>query len=195
MQDSEEFLVRLESADIKFPKVCPICGEPATKKGIILTSLRIRSNPRFSPRSGYIQWPRQPPTHVRKGLDIPICEQHFLSDAAKKRIRGPSGVCGGLLVLLLLFVITNVVFRLMDRMPVSFYWYLLLVLSLGLSVITLLQLGPSELDTAISIKRVEIGSSWIVLKLRNQWYLDELLRLNPETTRRVTIMRKKSDGL
>ncbi|MFX1369489.1 MAG: hypothetical protein ACFFAY_12895 [Promethearchaeota archaeon] len=190
MLNSEELLVRLDSTSIEFPEVCPICGAPATRRGILLASLRIGSNSSYSPRFWGMRRSRRPPTHIRRGLDIPICEKHYLSDLAKKKARVPAVFFGGVFLVLLFFLAVNITFRLMDGVFVDYYWYVALFGTFAITAVSLNQMGSTVLDDAVSIRKVEIGSQWIVLRIRHMWYFEKLLQLNPQTAKRVSIVRR-----
>jgi hypothetical protein len=191
MLNSEELLVRLDSTSIEFPELCPICGDPATRRGILLTSLRVGSNSSYSPRFWGMRKRKEPPTHIRRGLDIPICEKHYLSDLAKKKARVPAVFFGGVFLLILLFLAVNIAFRVMDGVFVEYYWYAIFLGALVISAFNLNQLGSTVLDDAVSIRKVEIGSQWIVLKLRHLWYVERLLQLNPNSAKRVSIVKRR----
>ncbi|MFW9926315.1 MAG: hypothetical protein ACFFDM_06050 [Candidatus Thorarchaeota archaeon] len=118
-------------------------------------------------------------------FSVPVCERHAISFEETARLRGPCGICSGLLIVLALFLgmfllgsfaLTGV----LDLMTI-----LLIALVIIGIMITSYVGGPSELEKAIKVLDSSEGAGMMVLQIRNREYAEELLRLNPSSAKSI----------
>ncbi|MHA2355728.1 MAG: hypothetical protein ACXADC_11170 [Candidatus Thorarchaeota archaeon] len=126
---------------------------------------------------------------LRRSIHVPICDEHFLSIRSKEKLRPTCVIINGVSIVTTLFIGLLIITASLDMFMIGFQWFLFLELSLIISVTSYVWLRPTELDRVISIYRIESGTKETVLKLKHKWYLDELLRLNPLTVKRVAVKR------
>lgn len=194
--NNEDYLVQLDSANSQFPYLCPICRKSAERTGIISKSVKgfmRKLPPSFSLRHWSVGAAHDP-THLRRSIHVPICEDHLISYGSKEKIRPACIVVNSFSIVTTMFVGFLIIAASIDQFMIGFQWFLFLEMLIIISVTSLVWLRPSELERAVSIIRIEPGTSMIVLRLKHKWYLDEILRLNPESTKRVKVLWKEHES-
>ena len=90
-----------------------------------------------------------------------------------------SGIIAGVSVLLFCLVGAIIAFHFYDNIPLPFGVYLIFsLITLGM-LGSFRSLGPDELQKVISIVDFHHHGHIIILKLRDRWYGEEILRNNP----------------
>jgi hypothetical protein len=187
---SKESIIELDYRRARFPDRCPVCGEPATTEGTIpiitrLQRAQARSLAReSSPGSRIAATPKAIPDSASvSSMKIPSCDDHALSFEDSKHFRGPMSLCSGLLIVLTVlftfFFLTTSFGALMINTQLLF---LAVFLSLG-ALLTSRISSPSALEKSVTVLDMRSDRSMILLKISNSDYADELLRLNPMTSK------------
>ena len=202
MWNVEKYYIRLDSANAEFPRQCPICGKSAERTGLISRIIKryIGRQPKHLqmphkargvpiksddlPQGGSMESDR-----IRRSIHVPICDEHFLSTRSKEKLRPTCVIINGVSLVTTMFIGLLIITASLDRFMIGFQWFLFLEISLIIAVTSFVWLRPSDLERVVSIYHLEPGTKEIVLKLKHKWYLDELLRLNPSTAKRVTVKR------
>ncbi|UCE09346.1 MAG: hypothetical protein JSW61_10245 [Candidatus Thorarchaeota archaeon] len=94
-------------------------------------------------------------------------------------------VVNGLAIVFSLFLGSAIAFYLYDGFNVDLGLNLAFLTSLLTMIGTFRALGPSALERAVSIVRFDSSSRAAILRMKHKSYVEELLRLNPDTTRRL----------
>ena len=173
---SSALLVRFQSWSIQYPEICPVCGEIATDKAKIIQSQSLKD---VVPRIDHIR--RLKPTDSTQ-LRVPCCQKHYYSATEMSKIDSINGMLSGLSVFAVIFLSAYIPASWLLQTtlpPVIYSIYLFLTL---IMIVSLRSLGPSNLEKAISIMYFENETQTLILKIKNKWYYDELIRLNPFIT-------------
>ncbi|MHA1577357.1 MAG: hypothetical protein ACTSU3_08345 [Candidatus Thorarchaeota archaeon] len=179
-------LIRIDSSSIEFPDICPICGERATHHRLISRSNRNK----LKSRTTNYYWGRRTGSKrsisgETRRLRIPVCDKHYQTIDEMSRIHSLTGLLAGVSVLLFGIVGVIIAFHLYDRIPLPFSGYFVILLITLVMVGSLKNLGPDELQRAISIVDFHHHGHIVILKIRDQWYGEDILRMNASSAQAV----------
>ncbi len=187
-------LIQIERSRISFPPFCPVCGNPATSKGIVPAISQIeRRKARFIPRPSTVPFiddaysSHFPTRGVVSRFIVPTCEAHAISFEEAARYRGPMSLCNGLMILLTVAIAIWIWLRLGEEFPIDSSTYIILGLVIGVAFLSYWASGPNALERTISVYDILSGSDIIILNISNDYYADELIRLNPMISKRVKL--------
>ncbi|NHI84083.1 MAG: hypothetical protein EAX81_07255 [Candidatus Thorarchaeota archaeon] len=185
-----EQLIAVNHSRIVFPDQCPVCGKPATDHGAIPAvprTDRMQAQKMYGgsfPSSRVVTSTRSMPmTRTVASITVPTCELHAISLEELGRTRGPLSLINGLFIMATLVLSPFTLLALIAGIPVNPNLLVLIVLTGFLAVVTYYFSGPTSLERAISI--LDIGSEMMILRISNDDYAAELLRLNPMTANRL----------
>ncbi|RLI48045.1 MAG: hypothetical protein DRO73_10395 [Candidatus Thorarchaeota archaeon] len=107
-----------------------------------------------------------------------------LSGAARdprslRRLRPAIALVTFCLALVDLLLATNTAFLVYDGMSVPPTQYVYLTIASAALLLGLWALGSGPLERAISIQELTSQANTIILRIKNRWYAEELVRLNP----------------
>ncbi|MHA1771564.1 MAG: hypothetical protein ACTSX2_13995 [Candidatus Thorarchaeota archaeon] len=168
--------IRIRLGDITFPEVCPVCGEQATTTG------RIEKMLMPPPKRMDLFYGRDL-EYFQSGIihyEPLVCKQHVAYGGRTTKSKALLSAIGVVLIFTALIVLANISFTIYDRLPVNPERYVLLGILSVLIFFVMYGLHPSPLEQAISIKKVVAEGNYAVLLIKNLWYADELIRLNPQ---------------
>jgi hypothetical protein len=185
LNEEKENLVAVSTTKLVFPEQCPVCGNPATALSIIAKSVQSPLRSRRWSWWGRTRFPL-PVRNIRR-IEVPVCDQHRTSLHEKGRLMTLLGVVNGLSIVFSLFLGSAIAFYLHDGFSVDLSLNLLFLASFFTMIGSFRALGPSALEKAISIIRFDTASQAAILRMKHETYLEELLRLNPTTTRRPRV--------
>ena len=174
--ESNSLLIRFQTGSIQYPEICPVCGKEATNNGRII---RARGLEGVIPRTDPI---RRLKANDSRQLEIPCCEKHHYSATEMSKINSITGMISGLSVFTMIFLSIYIPMSwvLQTTLPSGIYSiYLFMALVM---VVSLRSLGPSKLEKAVSIVYFDNELQTLILKIKNKWYYDEIIRLNPFIT-------------
>jgi hypothetical protein len=182
-ENQRKHLVVATTTKLVFPGDCPVCGSPATQRSFVAKSFR---NPLKSFRVYFWGASRRTiPVRNRKRLEVRVCDRHYTSIEDKERLRSLLFVALGVAMVFTLFLGSIIAFNLYDGLIVDPRLYLMILASSLTIIGTVRALGPGALESAISIVRFDSSSQAAVLSVKQKLYVEELLRLNPATTRPI----------
>jgi hypothetical protein len=184
-------LVKFDTDNIVFPQRCPVCGEPATTEGVIpaVSELERRKSrtpsipigpygahysPRMMPEPGFIS-----------KFHIPTCEEHGVSYEDTARYKGPLALCSGLMIILSFLIVLWIILGFTAYTPVDSTAYIVLGLVVVVGIGSYFASGPNELEKAISVVDISPKQDFVVLQITNPHYLEDILRMNPLTAKKV----------
>jgi hypothetical protein len=107
----KEPIVRVKVSGMRFPKVCPVCGDSATTKTRVSTIpnkktwLRPGWDPAFTPSVRRRLGITTPPTST---FLVPVCDNHIISDESDCRYRTLCMVSNGLIIAIGVFSLMTV---------------------------------------------------------------------------------------
>ncbi|MFW9932744.1 MAG: hypothetical protein ACFFDR_08810, partial [Candidatus Thorarchaeota archaeon] len=177
----KEPVVRVQMEKIRFPKLCPICGSPATKPARISTApakkqyLRPQWDPAFSPavrRSMGLKVPEV------KTLLLQVCEDHFKSDEGDTNYKVLCLLVNAILAAAFVFASLMIGNRLWIGLPVDPVLYLV-VLSLPLSILaTIFAFRSGPLASSVRIIGFDSGLMNVWLEFARPDYRDAFMEEN-----------------
>lgn len=174
-------------SSIRFPSTCPFCKEQAEKHRVISKTKKDRIKQATNPQ--YRRWRRTPfpiPTQ-RFSLDIPVCNNHYKTSRDVQLSRSMNGLIAGLFAPFSIILSIFLGFNWYDGILLPFPYYLLWILSWFTFFWSVRNLGATDLERAISILDWVQGNPAILIRVREGWYADEILKSNPS----AKIVRRK----
>jgi len=179
-------LIRIDSSATEFPNICPICGERATHHRLVSKSNRRRLK---AQRSTYYRPTRYTKKNVVQGetrrLRIPVCDEHYCTSEEMSRMNLLSGLIAGISVLLFGLVGAIIAFHYYDNIPLPIGAYLIFLTIIIVMLGSFRNLGPDELQKVISIVDFHHHGHIIILRIKDNWYGEEILRSNPSSAQGV----------
>ncbi len=177
-----EPLVRAQVERLRFPAVCPVCGESATTTALVRLTpgqkswLRPIDDPGFLPGMR-VRLGIQPPETIV--FRIPVCEAHQYSDQTYTKLNTVlvcvNGLSLALLIISTIFAVEH--HHLYGVLPT---WYieiaLLALLSLGGSLFIL---GRRPLPRALRFIGMDPSHRNVLIAIRDPQYRDRLIAENP----------------
>lgn len=183
----DEPIVRTKVNRVRFPRKCPVCGNPASKTSRISTNpgrkvwLRPSFNPYFDPLS------KNHLTNAESKIFlVDVCEDHLVSDNAELRMRSLSSIIASLVAGISIFALIYAGADYWAGRPVSPWVYsylLILVLSLSFAYISF---KPSALEASFRIIGFDFDLQYVWFALSNPEYRDLFLKENSHNAELVT---------
>ena len=172
-----EPLVRVRISRLRFPKSCPVCGEPPTATTLITTSpkrkryLRPQWDPAFYSQSG-LSLPQ------KKTFLIPVCDDHEMLDDGVWRLRGIVSlfvaVVASSSIFVLMFAGSDIWNGYGIRPWVPGY-FLILAISIILGYFAF---RPNVLESAVKIIGFDFDVQYVWLNLKNPEYRRKFIEEN-----------------
>ena len=188
--------ISIKAERMHFPDICPVCSRPATDETMIaaistkekIAASRMRSWDRlYVSRSAYSRRLLREGLNIRRMI-VPVCEDHVISSIDRGRVRAIFGLLAGISFLGFIWHFSFIAFQIYDRLPIApITWVVLLFYGVVL-FISLHAIGPTAIDRAFKVVDTAYGGEFLLLRVKNREYADELVRLNPMTAK---IVRKK----
>jgi hypothetical protein len=120
-----------------------------------------------------------------KLVRIPVCDNHALSFEDTKRLRTTMSAISGVFIVSTFLLSLVFILGLLDTQVIN-SGLLTLVLFVGIgSFLTHRLSRPSALERIIQVYDIQSDMSTIVLRISNLAYAEELLRLNPMSTKQL----------
>ncbi|MHA1863647.1 MAG: hypothetical protein ACTSWA_07750 [Candidatus Thorarchaeota archaeon] len=184
-----EPLVRVKISRLRFPKSCPVCGEPTTTTTLITTSpkkkryLRPQWDPAFSSQSRKRLGLSLP---QKKTFPIPVCESHETSDDGEWRLRGIVSLFVAVIASSLIFVFMFAGSDIWNGYGIRPWvpgYFLVLAFSI---IIGYLAFRPSLLECAVKIIGFDFDVQYVWLYLKDPKYRRNFISENEMTAELVS---------
>ncbi|TFG31185.1 hypothetical protein EU528_06860 [Candidatus Thorarchaeota archaeon] len=176
-----EPIVRAKISKVRFPKICPVCGEPATTITWITTRpqnkrwLRPHWDPGFYARDRKILGIS---LAEKKSFPIHVCENHHANDDGEWRMRGITSLLLTIVASTSIFVIMFAGSDIWAGRGIS-PWVQGYLLVLGASVlIGIIAFRPNALESAVNIIGFDFDVQYVWFKLRDPQYRNSFLQEN-----------------
>ena len=189
----DEPIVRAETEKLKFPRICPVCGDPA--EDIMPLTVIPNQYKSLRPSMDYVpsfygRGQNNPIIPVKKTLYIPVCEYHHYTDEGAGQYRSYCIVFDGLaLVYLILALLTfgNQFWSAGRLNP----WLLLGFGVFGTFLaITFVLFRPGPVEAAVKIIGFDGGFRHIWLQFKESRYRDEFMKENAMTAELVNWIQR-----
>jgi hypothetical protein len=190
---TKDSIVKLDLRRVRFPDRCPVCGEPVTTDGTIpiitrLQRMQARSLTRESFTGSRIAATTKaiPESASISTMEIPVCDDHAISFEDSKHFRSTvslfSGLCIVLAVIMAFFFVTT---SLGAQTIHTQLLFLSIFFGLGGFLMSKIS-APSALEKVVTVLDMRSDKSMILLKISNPDYADELVRMNPMTSKKIS---------
>lgn len=186
-------VVRVNTLKARFPKICPVCGSPATKivRMKITTGrkeyLRREWDPAYSP---YVRRKYGTPQPEMKVFPVQVCNDHSDPDAGSDRYQSLCLVVDGVLVGFLFFSLLYLGDLLWRGRPLTFWPFLFIGLFALAMVLSALAFMPNALAKAVRIVGFDVGMQNVLIAFKDARYRDEFMRENQMTAELITWIMK-----
>ena len=193
----DEPAVRVELARVRFPKICPVCGAPASiLSRITLVSGRYnylnRSwDPRYVPTLS-VSARRKLPAPKLKVLPIYACEEHYHTDEGEDRYKSLCFIVDGLFLTFFVFGLLLLGDAFSRGRPIPFWSLAFSAFFAGSMFLTWIAFRPNALQRAVQILGYDAGMQNILIAFKNKSYRDLIIQENPMTTELVSWIVKPS---
>jgi hypothetical protein len=184
-------LIKLDTGTISFPQRCPVCGAPTTTEGVIpaisIIDRQRSSNPpiRIGPYGAHYSPRMMPKPGKISRFSVPTCEEHGISFEDTARYKGPLALCSGLMIILSFLMVIWIILGYAAYTPVDSTAYIVLGAVVLVSIGAYFASGPTELEKAISVVDMSPRNDYVILKIKNPDYAEDLIQANPITAKRV----------
>lgn len=185
----EEPVVRVEVSRVRFPKVCPVCGAPASiLSRITLTSgkgqyLNRRWDPYYSPHSRIRKQLPQPEMRV---LPIFVCEDHYYTSDGEDRYKSFCFIIDGFAMASFFFGLLFLGDAFSRGLPLPFWSIAFSAFFAASLFLTWFAFRPCSLHRAVRIIGFDPGMQNVLLAFKDKSYRDAIIRDNPMTSELVS---------
>lgn len=181
----EDPIIRIGIEDARFPRLCPICGQPASRLSRVMAAPNNQSHDHYRtrPKARLLD----PGT---KSLLVYVCDEHYQSDEGRERSKFLCALSNGIIISLLMFGIMWAGGDLWSGRSISPLFIGLIglfILSATLSVPTF-QSGP--LESAVKIIGFDAGFRNMWIQLKNDEFRDRFIQENAMNAELVRWVRK-----
>ena len=178
----DEPLVRVDISRARFPKVCPVCGNPATETSrLTIVSgrpqyLRREWDPSFDPRVRRRQGIPQPNLKV---LPILVCADHYYTDEGEDRYKSLCLIVDGLAMAFMFFGLLLLGDSISRGRSIS-PWVITFTVIFAISLVaTAIAFRSNVLAGAVKIVGFDAGMQNVLLAFKNGMYREEFVKENP----------------
>ena len=185
----DEPAVRVELSRVRFPKICPVCGDPASILSRITLSSRGSKylsrtwDPYFTASSRVRAKLPQPKQRV---LPIYVCENHYHTDDGEDRYKSCCFIVDGFALAFFVFGLFFLGDSFYRGRPIPF-WSMAFTAFFGFSLfLTWIAFRPNALQRAVKIIGFDPGIQNILLVFKNEMYRETVIQENPMASELVS---------
>ena len=180
----EEPAVRVQLSRVRFPKICPVCGVPASiPSRVTLSPGATKWDPSF--RAPPVP-PKQSSRPTPKYLQIFVCEDHYYADDGEERYKSCCIIFDGLTMAFFFFGLIFLGDSLNRGIPIPFWSLAFSVFFAASLFLTWIAFRPNALERAIKIVGFDSGMLNILIIFRDKSYRDMVIEDNPMSTELVS---------
>ncbi len=179
----EEPAVRVQLSRVRFPKVCPVCGAPASiRSRVTLSPGGTKWDSSFRARPKLKRFSRPTP----KYLPIFVCEDHYYADDGEERYKSFCIIIDGLAMTFFFFGLIFLGDAFWRGRPLPFWSMVFSAFFAASLFFTWIAFRPSDFERAIKIVGFDPGMMNILIVFKDKSYRDMIIQDNPMTTELVS---------
>ncbi len=181
----EDPAVRVELSRVRFPKVCPVCGEPASVRSRITISAGGTNweDPSFRAQPISMKRSSRP---TPKYLPIFVCEDHYYADDSEERYKSCCIIIDGFAMAFFFFGLLFLGDSFYRGRPIPF-WSMVFSTSFAVSLfLTWIAFRPNAIQRAVKIVGFDPGMQNILIIFKDKSYRDMIMQENPMATELVS---------
>lgn len=188
----DEPLVKVDFRRARFPRICPVCGSPATT--IVRMNIAKAEKIPLRPSLDYLSPRRQ---EIRQSefkiLAVQVCENHSDPYSGTDRYQSLCLVIDGLLLAFLLFSLLFIGDRLWRAQPIP-SWTLLIIGFFGVAMLfSYVAFRPNALERAVKIVGFDPGMQHVLISFKLPEYRDSFMNENQMIAELVTWIVRSDD--
>lgn len=193
----EEPAVRLDLSRVRFPKICPVCGTPAsTLSRITIVSGKTRYlNRSWDPaytRAFTLSARPSLPAPKLKVLPIYVCENHYHTDDGEDRYKSLCFIVDGFAMVFLFFGLMFLGDSFYRGRPIPFWSLAFSAFFAGSLFLTWIAFRPNALQKAVKIIGFDAGFQNVLIAFKDKSYRDLIIKENPMSSELVSWIVKPS---
>lgn len=186
----EEPIVKVDFLKARFPRVCPVCGAPATK--VVL--LKIAKGSQWEHAYGpYVPLKHRSQPHEMKALPIQVCEDHAHPDAGTDRYQSLCIIVGGLLMACVTFSLLIIGDSISRAQPIPFWTFLYIGLFGFVLLLSAVAFRPNALEKSVKIVGFDGGMQNVLIAFKRSEYREQFMNENQMTAELVSWIIRPSD--
>jgi hypothetical protein len=191
----DEPLVKVDFQKARFPRTCPVCGNPATKVErlkIAKTGKQYNRRTWLYPSARIHRLVGQQQSEM-KVLLVQVCEEHANPDAGTDRYQSLCVAVDGFLLVFVIFSLLIVGDRIARARPIplwSVFYFGLFGFALVLSLVAF---SPNVLERAVGIVGFDPGMQNVLLAFKRPDYRNQFMDENQMTAELVTWIMRLDD--
>jgi hypothetical protein len=177
----DEPIVRAEAQKMKFPDICPVCGDPA--EDIMPITIIPNQYKSLRPSMDYMstyysRGQGNSVTPVKKTFHIPVCENHHYTDEGAGQYRSYCIVFDGLALAYLILASLAFGNQFWSRGTLSPWVFFAAAIFGTFLVITYALFRPGPIEDAVKIIGFDGGLRHVWIQFKRTQYRDEFMREN-----------------
>jgi hypothetical protein len=181
-------VVRADTQQIRYPRICPVCTERATKVARISIRpgkqyLRPTWDPRFYPRA---RRRMGPVSAEMKTIAIPVCEDHLYYDESDCRLKMICLIGNGFFGAFFMFAFFSFGNSFWLGMTISNWFFLSFGIFLASLFATSFVFRPNTFQKHVRLVGFDTGLQYVWFEFKNESYRDEFLKENPMSAELIT---------
>jgi hypothetical protein len=181
----KEPVVKIGIEGARFPRICPICGDPASKLAKIHASPKKLENPRTS----QLNRPRLSSSGTKIFL-LYVCDEHYQSDEGRDNSKIACMMGNAIVVSLLLFGFMSAGSDLWAGRPINPIFFGLVFFFIIVLIVTSQTFRPGKLESAVKILGFDLGFKNMWLQFKSSGYRDRFMQENPMKAELVSWITK-----
>ncbi len=175
-------LVRAEIGRIRFPKMCPVCGSPATTDTLVTVTPGRKQYLSASWDPVYIV-PRLRRTFIRSHemvrFSVPVCDYHNYLDETEWRYKTLCLISDGLCAVATVLAYLVLGGTLWHNEPIPFWVVGMIMMFVVFMALTRLAFRPNPFQRSFGIVGFDAGVQNVLFKFKNKKYRQAFMRENP----------------
>jgi hypothetical protein len=189
----KEPIVRAETQRMRFPDICPVCGDPAEDLMPIIIIPNQYKSLRPSLDYGSSYYGRKlgsSPTSVKKIFQIPVCATHHYTDEGAGQYKSYCIVFDGLALVYLILSLLTFGNQFWSGNSPSLWVVFAAAIFATFLIITYALFRPGPIEDAVKIIGFDGGFSHVWIQFKRAQYRDEFMKENAMTAELVTWIQR-----
>ncbi|MHA1903576.1 MAG: hypothetical protein ACXADL_06110 [Candidatus Thorarchaeota archaeon] len=170
----KEPIVKVGIEGARFPQICPICEDPASRSAKIHASPKKLENPRLAQS----KWPRLSSSGTKVIL-LYVCDEHYQSDEGRENSKIVCMMGNAVVVSLLLFGFMIAGSDLWAGRAINPIFFGLVFSFIIVLIVTSQTFRPGKLESAVKILGFDLGFKNMWLQFGRSGYRDRFMQENP----------------
>ena len=188
----DEPLVKVDFLRARFPRICPICGAPATT--VVRMNISKAEKIPLRPSLDYLSPRREGIRQSElKILPIQVCENHSDPYSGTDRYQSYCIIVDGLLMAFVFFSLLVIGDSISRARAIPFWAYLYIGIFGIALLLTAVAFSPNVLEKQVKVIGFDLGMQNVLLSIKRSDYRARLIEENPMTAELVSWIMRSDD--